>query len=346
MFIGIQVMQYFKIIVVGACVCCGLTAFSCSSNPIGGQPPRQRGVALGLFSEDPNWSYVDMLEEMRHVGTSHVAIVVPWYMKTALDTEVFKHPRYTVPMHTVRRTIKDARARGMKIFLFPILRVDDKTHGWRGTLNPRDRQAFYTNYVEYILRFARLAEEMKIPLLSVGSELSSMDVDESQWREIISKVREVYKGDLTYSANWDHYEKVAFFDALDYAGVTGYFELADEGVDPSVDQLISSWSDIKLKLVRWQQNHKRPLILTEVGYLSQKNAAAWPWKEGADEEIDLELQRRCYEAYRRVWSGEKRLEGSYFWNWFGWGGPDSKEYTPRNKPAAAEVRKWFLSSKQ
>ena len=50
----------------------------------------------------------------------------------------------------------------------------------------------------------------------------------------------------------------------------------------------------------------------------------------------------CYEAFRRVWNGERRLAGVYFWNWFGWGGPTSKEYTPRNKPAEREVAKWYL----
>ena len=93
--------------------------------------------------------------------------------------------------------------------------------------------------------------------------------------------------------------------------------------------------------MQWQSRIGKPLILTEVGYLSQTDAAAWPWKEGADEELNLEIQRRCYEAVRTVWDKEERLAGIYFWNWFGWGGPTSKEYTPRNKPAAAEVGLWY-----
>ncbi len=306
-------------------------------------PPAQRGVALGLYSEDPNWSYVDMLDEMKAVGTSHVAIVVPWYMKTARDVKIFDHPRFTVPMHTVRRTIRDARSRGMKIFLFPILRVEDQSDGgWRGTLKPRDVGAFFKNYLEFILRFAKLAEELKVPLLSVGSELSSMDVLDKRWRRVIAEVRKVYSGKLTYSANWDHYEKVPFFDALDYAGVTGYFELAEKGDNPTVEDLIHAWRNVYHRLMRWQHGIQKPLLLTEVGYLSQKNTAAWPWKEGANEDLDLDIQRRCYEAFCRVWDGESRLAGVYFWNWFGWGGPSSKEYTPRKKPAADEVAKWYL----
>ena len=305
-------------------------------------PPVQRGVALGLYSEDPDWSYVDLLTEIKSTGASHVSIAVPWYMKTAGDSEIFKHPRFTVPMHTVKRTIEDANKLGLEVFLFPILRVEDKSDGgWRGTLHPKDENAFYDNYITFILKFARLAEELKVPLLSIGSELSSMDVNTEKWRLIARRVRGVYSGKLTYSANWDHYTEVQFFPDLDYAGVTGYFELASPGDNPDISSLVRAWQRVKRDLMEWQQTALKPLILTEVGYLSQKNAAAWPWKEGADEALDLEIQRRCYEAVRRVWNGEKNLAGLYFWNWFGWGGPTSKEYSPRNKPAAREVEKWY-----
>ena len=317
--------------------------------PVTSAPPVQRGVALGLYSEDPEWSYVDMLDEMVAVGTSHVAIVVPYYMKDWRSFTIYKHPRFSAPMSTVERTIGDARARGLTVFLFPILRLEDESNGnWRGNLQPADVDAFYASYREFILAFAQLAERLGVPLLSVGSELASMDVDAARWRKIIAAVRGVYRGALTYSANWDHYADVAFFDALDYAGVTGYFELAEKSralaEDPSIDALVHSWREYHRRLMRWQHRTGKPILITEVGYLSQRGAAARTWNEGANEALDLDLQRRCYEAFRRVWDGEDRLAGAYFWNWFGWGGPKSKEYTPRAKPAAKEIGAWYSAA--
>jgi hypothetical protein len=311
-----------------------------------GLPPAQRGVALGLYSEDPDWDYGEFLDEIAAAGATHVSIVVPWFVETIRDTEVFAHPRYTAPMSTVERCIRDARARGLEVFLFPILRVEDRSDGgWRGTLAPRDVDAFFASYTGFVLRFAALAERLCVPLLSIGSELASMEGHERSWRLLIGEVREAYGGALTYSSNWDHYEQVGFFDDLDYAGVTGYFELVDKNQtpppEPETDELIHGWREQHLRLMRWQRRVGKPLLLTEVGYLSQRGAAARPWDEGADEPLDLELQRRCYEAVRRVWDGERRLAGLYFWNWFGWGGPDSNEYTPRDKPAAAELSAWY-----
>lgn len=169
-----------------------------------------------------------------------------------------------------------------------------------------------------------------------------MEKHEDRWRAVIAAVREIYKGELLYSANWDHYEDVPFWDALDYVGITGYFELAKPGEDPSVRELVDAWNGIRERLLSYVEEKNKPLILTEVGYLSQKGAAQKPWNEGADEELDLDVQRRCYEAFRRVWNGDQKLAGCYFWNWFGWGGVTSKEYTPRGKPAAKEMAMWYL----
>ena len=50
---------------------------------------------------------------------------------------------------------------------------------------------------------------------------------------------------------------------------------------------------------------------------------------------------RAYAAVVRVWSDTRELRGIYFWNWFGFGGPEDSNYTPRGKPAEAVVRDWY-----
>jgi hypothetical protein len=308
--------------------------------------PFQRGISIGLYSEDPDWSYADAFEEMRRLGATHTAIAVPWYIATARDVDVFAHPRYTVPLSTVERAMDDARKSGLEIFLFPYLYVEDKSRGgWRGKLAPRDLDAFFSSYSEFILRFAHIAEEHMAPLLSIGSELGSLEKHEGRWRDLASRVREIYGGELVYSANWDHYQSVPFVDALDYAGVSGYFELVDKRSDPpdepDMERLVHSWREQHLRLMRMSRRAEKPLILTEVGYRSQRGAAARPWHDSCDAGVDLEVQRRCYEAVRRVWAKEPRLAGIYFWNWYGIGGPEDTDYTPRGKPAAKEIARWY-----
>lgn len=267
---------------------------------------------------------------------------MPWYQADVEATEIRRHPRWTAPDTTVLRVLREVREDGLRATLFPIVRLEEEGNGnWRGTLRPRDVAAWRHSYAAFLGRMAEIAQEGGAETLVLGSELATMDVDPAPWRALAADVRRTFGGELVYSANWDHYESIRFWDAVDRAGVTGYFELTPGERAPSLDRLVEGWREWWVRLMRFSHRAQRPLVLTELGYLSQDGTNAWPWKEGADEALDLEEQRLCFEAFGRVWAGERRLSGAWIWNWFGWGGPTSKEYTPRGKPAAAEVARVF-----
>jgi hypothetical protein len=297
------------------------------------------GVALGLFAEDPGWSYRALLDEIRATGAGSVELVVAWYQEDGAATELGDHPRYTASDEAVARTIREAHAAGLRVLLFPIVRLRAPREGeWRGTLRPRDRDAWFRSYRGKLLALAKLAKRERVEELSIGSELSTLDGDRARWAPIVSDVRKLFPGRLTYSGNWDHFRDVAIYDLVDELGLCGYFPLA--GV--TVEELVRAWRDLRDELARFARKQGRPLLFTELGYLSQRGSSAWPWDEAARAPIDLEEQRRAYEAFRRVWQGAPpdAFAGVYFWNWYGWGGPTSRGYTPRGKPAAAEIRAW------
>ena len=85
------------------------------------------------------------------------------------------------------------------------------------------------------------------------------------------------------------------------------------------------------------------MFLIEVGYPSQITAARWPWDESKHEKIDLELQADLYQAFcEALGVHPKAVEGFFFWNWFGFGGPQDDSYTPRGKPAALIMKQCLL----
>lgn len=60
--------------------------------------------------------------------------------------------------------------------------------------------------------------------------------------------------------------------------------------------------------------------------------------------LDLEAQRRCYEAVFRALWGRPWLAGIYWWKWpttLDDGGMDDDGFTPNGKLAAAVVAKWY-----
>jgi hypothetical protein len=320
-----------------------IAAGACRRPPRPAAPSLWRGIALGLFGEDPDWSYDGLLGEIQRLGATHVEVVIPYYQRDVTSTEIGPHTRFSPPDRTVVRTLREARARGLNVLLFPIVRLEDggPRGDWRGTLRPRDRDAWFASYGRWLVRLADLAEHEGVFALSVGSELSTLDTDRPRWAQLIAAVRDRYHGVLTYSGNWDHFERVSFWDLVDTIGVCGYFELTSPHGATDVASLTQRWRERRVSLESFCERIGRPLVFTELGYLSQRGTHAWPWKEGADEPIDLDEQRRCYAAFIEAWTGSTGLRGVFFWNWYGWGGPHSKGYTPRGKPAAELIGRWF-----
>jgi hypothetical protein len=306
-----------------------------------------RGIALGLFSEDAGWSYRPLLDEIAAAGADHVELVVPWYQADASSTAIVDHPRYTPTREAIVAAIRDARAAGLAVTLFPIVRLSAPrtSDEWRGTLAPRDRAAWWKSYRARLVDLARLAAREHVAVLSVGSELSTLDgaADRPAWAATIAEVRRVFYGPLLYSGNWDHYRDVAVYDLVDVVGLCGYFALVEPGAPATVDDLTRGWRDWRVELERFFAPRGRPIVFTELGYRSIHGAGAAPWDEGTPGTVDLDEQRRCYAAFRRVWADAPATlyGGVYFWNWYGWGGPTSRSYTPRGKPAAAELRAFF-----
>jgi hypothetical protein len=316
------------------------------------QPPLQRGVALGLFSEDPLWSYEPLLREIRELGASHVSLTAAYYQEHGGSTSIYVHPRFSAPDLTIVRTMQEARALGLKVMLFPIVRLEkprsDKE--WRGTLAPDDAAAWWKSYESRMVHLAQLAQREGAAVFSVGSELSTLDrkAQRPRWQQLVAKVRQQYRGLLTYSGNWDHYDDVGMYDLVDLAGLCAYFPLAERGYTgfPALEKLTEAWRKKRGELESFATRTGRPMLLTEVGYLSQRGAAAWPWQEGATEPVDLEDQRRCFQAFADVWRGAASLRGVYFWNYYGWGGRQSSGYTPRHKPAGQEIERYFAAEAQ
>jgi hypothetical protein len=313
--------------------------------PLAPPPPRppvarERGVALGMFAEDVSFSYGSLLAEIVALGATHIALVVPLYQTDGASTELSLDTRLSPTLETVADTVRLARRDGLEVMIFPIVRLSAPRPGeWRGTLAPRDRDAWFASYAERLGDLAAIAAVAGAGRLVVGSELSTLDTDLERWSPIVDAVRSIFHGKLVYSANWDHYQRATLFDLVDEDGISGYFGLREPNAPDDDATVEAGWRRVRQELETWRAGRdEKPFIFTELGYRSRAGATATPWDEGPGGKPDLDEQRRGFAAFRRAWTGSSILDGLYIWNWYGYGGPDTTSYTPRGKPAEAEVR--------
>lgn len=330
----------------GAALSAMFAAAIATAGPPLGHPPEERGVALGLFSADSGFDYQFLLEEIRALRATDVLIAWVWWQDDVRATAIAPRPGWSATDAQVAAAIGAARGLGLRVTAMPILRlVKTSSSEWRGQIAPADEDRWWASYDAFILRAATLARGAGARRFAVGSELLSREAMRARWLELIERVRLAAPDvEVMYSANWDHYREVSFWDAVDVVGVTGYFELTRKP-GAAVEDLAAAWAPVKIALGAFSRALGRPLVFTEIGYPSLAGAAAFPWDETRAAPIDLEGQRRAYEAVARAWSGVGFLRGLYWWNWFGFGGGHDGSYTPRGKPAAAVVRRWFEATR-
>jgi hypothetical protein len=306
----------------------------------------QKGIALGLYAKEPTYSYERDLREIKAIGADHVSLVVSWYQRDIASTEIRPYWKRWGDFETLSdkklvQVIRQAHKEGLKVFLFPILRLEMRIFKeWRGVIRPQNLERWLESYRRFTLHYARLAAREEVEIFSVGSELCSMEGYTEFWEKLIAEIRRFYPGKLLYSANWDHYKKIAFWDRLDYLGLNGYYELASDA-SPTLSEIRKKWWEIENELAAWQERHRKPIIFTELGYPSIDGGCFKPWDYTRDAPVDLEEQALCYEAFFLSWNQSRKLGGVYFWNWYGQGGENDRSYTPRGKPAERVLAKWF-----
>ena len=299
-------------------------------------------MALGLWAPIDRAALARALDEIAALGATDVALVMAWRQRDVTSTAVAAGAGSATD-DDVAAALDLAAARGLAATLFPIVILDVVAPGqWRGTLAPADVDAWWQSYERYITHAAGLAAAHGAAALVVGSELGSTEHWRERWYHLISRVRRTFKGRLLYSANWDHWQEVSFWDRLDGLGVTGYFELTQRD-DADVATLTAAWRAARRELAAAATARKLPLWLTEVGYVSRDGATRAPWDYLRGTAIDLEEQRRAFAALAAAWAGEPALAGLFVWEWSGAGGPTDGGYTPRGKPAACALRAWFAA---
>jgi len=210
-------------------------------------------------------------------------------------------------IHAARR----AHARGMRVFWKPHLWVSrDSWPGDVAMTSDADWVAWWRSYRRYVVQHAVLAEHTGSELFSIGVELGRTLGREGEWRALIAAVRRVYSGRVTYSGNWwGDYDRVPFWDELDFVGVDAYFPLAGAGADRAA--LAEGARRAVAELAAAAARFGRPVILTEVGFAARRDAWASPHEEAGEyHEGDQAL---AYEVLLEALGRPPWLAGVYFW---------------------------------
>ena len=312
--------------------------------PIG----RLRGMALQLHYSDESHPYEQLVGEIPSSGADAICFVVHAYQENASSASIFIDRRKTPSDDHLVKLISQAHAQGMRVIIMPIVLLENaRTGEWRGKINPPDWSDWWEDYANFITYYAKIAAATGAEVFMVGSELVSTEAQTGRWRDLIGTVRWIYPGLISYSANWDHYRPVKWWDAVDIIGMTTYYDLTG-GAEPTLERLTKAWEPIKKDILDWRaKNHPtKPIMFTEVGWPNQETCAQYPWNYyEAPDKPDPTAQANCFEAFFATWIGEPAVSGFIVWEWRSdpatQPGPEDTSYTPCGKPALDVIRKYY-----
>ncbi|MGB5319706.1 glycoside hydrolase family 113 [Eudoraea sp.] len=308
------------------------------------------GISFVASREKAVQEHVDAFLE---INADHAAVMPFGFVRDLNSPEIiFDTDRqwYGETQGGAKQYIELLRSNNVKVMLKPQIWISKgQFTGGLKMISEENWQKFETSYEDFMLTYALLAQESKAEILCIGTELEQFVKNRPEfWVQLIQKIRKVYKGKLTYAANWDEYKRTPFWEDLDFIGIDAYFPLSDAKT-PTVEQLKEGWKPWKDEISSLATKTSRPVIFTEFGYRSMDYTAKKPWlvdrtEEGVNMEAQVNAKRAIFEEF---WQ-EDWFAGGFVWKWFiqheKAGGGEDNRFTPQNKPAQEVIKIFYQKS--
>ena len=300
---------------------------------------RMKGVSLVAPPKKPG--NADVFPHILEVSADAVALMPYAYMRSG-EPEVVTDAEWQWWGESYEGTaemIRMAHENKLQVMLKP--------HLWIGHGDFTGHMEFETNgewerwfsgYADYIVQYARLAEEEKVALFCMATELQRFwERRPDLFLELIRRVRVAYSGSITYAANWDEWDRFPFWGQLDQVGIDGYFPL-------DYHQPEASWDSLATQLEAFHEASGRPIVFTELGYRSIADNLQQPWISNTADSVDLPAQTRAYKAFFETCWHRRWLSGVFIWKWFCHDehiNGENNGFTPQNKPAEQYLKQIF-----
>ena len=309
------------------------------------------GIAINAHHISDLKLYLESVDQIAKIGANSLIVVTPMFQTLVDSNEIRYLPKKCPTAQQLIAILKHAKKRNLHTTLLPIVLIEKPGEkDWRGVIEPTDWDAWWKSYDNFIDRFVKIAVTADVDLFSIGSELNTTESQINRWTRIAKNVRQSFPGKLTYSANWDRYDKIKLWPLVDIMSVSSYFELSRDDEDAPFEILRDAWIKERDLLLKTAKQYDRPLMLSEVGYPSLSSAAAFPWnyvaKDG--EQADHAAQARCYEAFFAAWTDvvvdpTNLAIGFHCYHWDPYHHGDSRDtgYGIKGKPALEIIRKGF-----
>lgn len=280
----------------------------------------RRGVNLFLTESDVRetenfeWSVQQFLDRLAENGVNSISLTWPLYTDNSISNSIYMGHDTLTPA-SVQWFTMIARARGFGVWLHPVLDervlLAEAGFHWRGNITPHRVDEWFLDYRELMSQYAYAANAGGANGFVIATELWSMEPYHDYWVHVVGDIRVHFDGVLTYASNRGIRDSHFPWHLVDVIGIN-YFPKFEIHNDATVDQIVSAIQTDVERILSDAQELGMPVILSEAGITSQREALRVTGRWNHRTDVDQELQLRYYEAICKAWSD--RVDGIYWWN--------------------------------
>lgn len=271
-----------------------------------------KGVTFGYMSQRGEWTSAAAAESLAlmQARTSCNTVILPVVVEQAdpFSVEINWRDETVLTDAEVLAMARLAGGRGLNVILKPMVNLTDGH--WRALINFFDHPApcepswaqWFAAYTEFMLHYASLAEQMQAQMLVIGCELVNTDRREQEWRHLISQIRQIYHGLITYNCDKYQEDGVQWWDAVDVISSSGYYPIND-------------WPAQLARIKKVVDYFDKPFFFCEAGCPSRHGSEYLPNDWTLAGEVDLTAQAEWYRSMFEQTAQQTWVRGFGLWDW-------------------------------
>ncbi|MCR5420742.1 MAG: 1,4-beta-xylanase [Lachnospiraceae bacterium] len=304
-----------------------------------------KGITFGAFAGEGEFekkqAYDSLDKLIEGTGANYIVLVPNGLQDTPQSQEIDYISPANLSDSELIKMIEYIHSRGLKVALKPT--VNCKNGTWRAHICFFDKDVpcepkwsiWFKAYTDFQIHYAKIAQKYNVDMFIAGCEMVQSEHRETEWRNVISEVRKVYYGPVTYNTDKYQEDNVNWWDCVDYICSSGYYPIND-------------WDTQLDRIERVVKKYNKPFFFAEAGCKStigSKNIPNdWTIQGNSSVEEQAEWYKEMFDAVNK----RNFINGFFLWDWSIKLYPDKKASTDKgydiyNKPAEKIVKAFYAS---
>jgi hypothetical protein len=278
-------------------------------------------------------------------GITALVLEIPYFMESLESSEInYEDGAYGVTES--RQSLIDLsifiHSAGIHVIFKPMIIISSGQSLY--SINPN--QDWLLSYEKFLNYTASLATDMNASIFMINGPIDAIERDELLMRRLVSNIRQLYDGYITYTASHSSFSLIRWWDAMDLIAINAWMPFTTS-YNPKIDDFITTWDGLYPQLLQAYNKWKKPIVFSELGLQSREGANISPknmtFSKSGEVKFSWVEQSKYYRAINqtKIWSAPW-FKGTFFVGWDLAQGnlllQEDTSFSIRDKPAELDLK--------